>query len=253
MSELLCITKKKKIQFPLWDLKLKQLYLSSSHTNNRQTLGKSDRFVTLFLSWWVCALLLAQAMASDKPPEPIHREAQMPRPYSTPESQRQLCKQELLMADLAQKWLIIKQQGKLHSDSAEASQHIVGNFFFSSLGRDQALHWMAFTSLFFAVLTIVRLLLALGSSFSSLFSERCAGNCLLSPWFVPRSQLPKNCGSLQMLWPWQFLAQTPQLCLKAVLQALPTIILLTLQLQPFNSGKASSFLKVRLRTIFKNF
>lgn len=88
MSELLCITKKK-IQFPLWDLKLKQLYLSSSHTNNRYTLGKLDRFVILFLSWWVCAVLLAQAMASDKPPEPIHGEAQMLRPYSNSESREE--------------------------------------------------------------------------------------------------------------------------------------------------------------------
>lgn len=31
-------------------------------------------------------MLLAQAMASDKPPEPIQREAQMLRPYSNSES-----------------------------------------------------------------------------------------------------------------------------------------------------------------------
>lgn len=29
---------------------------------------------------------------------------------------------------------------------------------------------------------------------------------------VPKSNLPKNCGSLQMLWPWKFLAKTPQPC-----------------------------------------
>lgn len=69
----------------------------------------------------------------------------MLRPYSSSESKRQLHKQELLMADLAQKWLIIKQQRKLHSDSPEASQHIVGNFFFPPgeevrLSTEQHLH-----------------------------------------------------------------------------------------------------------------
>lgn len=133
---------------------------------------------------------------------------------ATLRAERQLYKQELLMADLAQKWLIIKQQRKLHSDSPGASQRIVSNFFFSSLGRDQALRWMAFTSLFFAVLTIVGLFSALGSRFSSVFSELYAGNCLLSARLC-QDPICKNCGSLQMLWPWKFLAQTPQLCLNS--------------------------------------
>lgn len=49
-------------------------------------MGKSDRLVILLLSWQACAVLLAQGMASDKPPEPRHTEAQMLRPYSNSES-----------------------------------------------------------------------------------------------------------------------------------------------------------------------
>lgn len=88
------------------------------------------------------------------------------------------------MADLAQKCLTIKQERKLHSDSPGASQHTVGNFFFSSVlcssERDQALCWTAFTFLFFAVLTSLRFSSILGSSFSPSFSEQYARNCLLS-------------------------------------------------------------------------
>lgn len=172
---------------------------------------------------------------------------------ATLRAERQLCKQELLMADLAQKWLIIKQQRKLHSDSLEASQHIVGNFS-SSLGRDQALHWMAFTSLLFAVLRIVSLFSALGSRLLPLFSEQYAGNCLLSAWLCQDPICLRIVAACRWCDHGSSLLKHLSSVLIIVLQALLTIILLTLQLQPsFNSGKVCSFLKVRLRTAFKNF
>lgn len=125
------------------------------------------------------------------------------RLYSNSESKRQLHKQELLMADLAQKWLIIKQR-KLHSDSPDQAAHC-GQLPFLLLGKRSG---SPLNSIYIFALCSTKDCQALFGPGVQIFplvfrtvSWKLPAECMV----VPGSHLPKNCGSLQMLWLWKFL------------------------------------------------